>query len=275
MSNPSPDWRSWAHRVLRRNAHTAVTAVDNRRAELDRLTRWPRFIPTTTDLLGPTIEAVDAASFLWTYHEIFVNRLYEFAPIPPSPCIIDCGANIGLSVLFFKGLSADARVTAFEADPALVPVLERNLRSAGASDVRVEPYALWSSAGMMAFAADGADGGRLADLGGGHGTLRVPTVRLREYLDQPVDLLKIDIEGAETEVLLDCDGALDNVGRLYVEYHSQADRPQTLHVLLALLARNGFRVSIDTVRRSPQPFVRQEVDNGFDLQLHVFAVRAP
>ncbi|MBK9174775.1 MAG: FkbM family methyltransferase, partial [Flavobacteriales bacterium] len=86
----------------------------------------------------------------------------------------------------------------------------------------------------------------------------VPSVKLRDVLisNGTVDLLKVDIEGAETEVLLDCGDALGGVQRLYVEYHSFRNRPQRLHELLALLAAQGFRYYLHRIgAHHAQPFM--------------------
>ena len=48
-----------------------------------------------------------------------------------TPRILDCGANVGLASLFFRRLYPQARITAFEADPALFAILEANLDANG------------------------------------------------------------------------------------------------------------------------------------------------
>ena len=48
----------------------------------------------------------------------------------------------------------------------------------------------------------------------------MPTCRLRDYLTQRVDLLRLDIQGAEVDVLLDCADLLGHVQYLAVDYHS-------------------------------------------------------
>ena len=47
----------------------------------------------------------------------------------------------------------------------------------------------------------------------------VTCVRLKDLLDDDIDFLKIDIEGAEYAVLKDCSDDLTNVKNLFVEYH--------------------------------------------------------
>src|SRR6185503_7880451 len=132
-------------------------------------------------------------------------------------------------VLYFKRLYPLAEIVAFEPDPYIFGLLEQNLRSHGHDDVRLERRALWSSETRLSFHGAGAAGGRVGREEAG-GTA-VQAVRLPPYLDRHVDLLKLDIEGAETEVLGDCRQALDKVERLYLEYHSTVGQPQTLHVV--------------------------------------------
>jgi hypothetical protein len=69
----------------------------------------------------------------------------------------------------------------------------------------------------------------------------VRTVRLRDYLDQPIEFLKLDIEGAEVPVLLDCSDRLEQVEHLFVEYHSFIGLPQPLDCLISILRSAGFR----------------------------------
>ena len=69
---------------------------------------------------------------------------------------------------------------------------------------------------------------------------QVSTVRLRDYLAQRVDMLKLDIEGAETDVMLDVSDRLRDVHNIFVEYHSFADRPQRLDELTRRAAQTGF-----------------------------------
>ena len=63
--------------------------------------------------------------------------------------------------------------------------------------------ALWPSEKAPGFLAAGADGRRIARAGGPENIV-VHTVRLRDYPDRPVDFLKLDIEGAEAEVVTGC-----------------------------------------------------------------------
>jgi FkbM family methyltransferase len=241
--------------------------------ELRRLRRLPRYKRFQSRILGPSLVGVDGPSCYAAFGEIFRKRYYEFASASAEPRIIDGGANIGLSVIFFKRLFPRARVTAFEPDPDVFSALAKNMQSFGLGDVDLVNKALWIREETLDFHQDGADGGRL-NVAQEHGrSLRVQTLRLHSYLSEPVDMLKLDIEGAEVDVLLDCADRLGNVRHCYVEYHSFMDRPQRLDELLGVLRGAGFRVQLHTQFRSPQPMLARQSTLGMDFQMDIAAYR--
>ena len=240
--------------------------------ELRRLRRRPRHSETITNLLGAPFSVPDAASFLHGYEEIVIQNIYAFTCPHDQPRIIDCGANVGLSVLNFRRQHPEARITAFEPDPVIFAVLTKNVLSAGFADVDLIQSAVWDKNGTLSFSREGADAGRLDESGS---DLTVETRALSEYLQSRVDFLKMDIEGAEVRVLQSCRSNLRNVQRLFVEYHSFADKPQELSELLALLKETGFRYVVHPAFAARQPFSHVTTHLGMDLQLNIFAFREP
>lgn len=245
------------------------------RAELRRLSTLPRRSAAVTTLLGAPLHVADGLSFVWQYEAAVRDESYRFVAGRPDPFIVDCGANVGVTVLYWKRLYPAARVLAFEPDPALFRLLGANVRAFGLADVTLLERAVWISDRELEFWFEGTDGGRLVDAGeappGERGT--VGAVRLRDYLDCDVDLLKVDIEGAEVDVILDCADRLGRVRALCVEYHSFRNREQRLDELLTVLRRAGYRVHVRPVNVSRQPFVDRVENIGMDLQLDVFAYR--
>jgi FkbM family methyltransferase len=207
------------------------------------------------------------------FDEIFRKEIYKFDSENKAPLIIDCGANIGLSVIYFKQLFPRARILAFEPDKTVFKVLQSNVSSFNFSDVDVFDVAVWDSETTLEFMAEGADGGRVVETDSNDfSRYLVKTIRLRDYLTESVDFLKLDIEGAETKVIQDCQDLLPNIKNLFIEYHSFADRPQTLHILTTILFEAGFRVFIHPPVVSPRPFVIKSVHMGMDMQLNLFAL---
>jgi FkbM family methyltransferase len=161
-------------------------------------------------------------------------------------------------------------LTCFEADPQVALCLRKNLARLDEIEVEVVEAALWGEDGVLNFAAEGADAGRVSEQGGGE----VRALRLSPYLEERVDLLKLDIEGAELAVLRECRGRLGLVQRIFVEYHSFVGQPQGLDELLGILREAGFRVFV-TVSDvlSWRPLVERVESLGMDMRLNLFGVR--
>jgi FkbM family methyltransferase len=243
------------------------------RRELGRVRKQPRYTRGVTNLFGRTLEYVDSSSYSFLHKEIFDEEVYSFKPTTEQPRIIDGGANIGLSVIYFKKRFPAARITAFEPDPSIADVLRRNLESQGFDDVEVRSEALWSHDAELSFRSEGADGGHVTN-GDSSSVCRVSAVPLARFLGQPVDFLKLDIEGAEFEVLRSCKNQLGLVQKAFIEYHARADEPQTLASLLEILRDAGFRYFITAPSVfTPKPLLEIKSYNGFDMVLNIFCIR--
>lgn len=263
---------------LRNLTRRAARVLSPRReAELERLRRAPRYVPTTTTVLGPELITPDGPSFRSAYRAIFEQELYAFECDEPQPLIIDGGGNVGLAAIYFRLRFPRCRLVVFEPDPELFRCCESNLRSFGMEEnVDLRRAALWSSDGTLTFHREGADGGSLTNASASRGQVTVRTQRLSEVLASlpgRVALLKLDIEGAETEVLRECRGELGRVDRLFVEYHSLLGREQTLDEVLAILRAAGLRVHAVPENHARRPFIDRPAAGGMDFQINIFAYR--
>lgn len=247
---------------------SGMTQRERRRLEL-----LPPRTLTTTCLFGRSIEITDPWWYVFMYREIIAEHAYLFRCDRKDPRIIDCGSNIGLSVIYLKHLYPDANVIAFEPDPQICDVLRRNIKVFDFSRVDIKNSAVWTREETLQFRADGSVGGRLCPTDPEQGTTEVVAERLYNYLNQHVDFLKVDIEGAELEVLDDCRENLRNVERLFVEFHGRSGLPQRLESLLALLRLAGFRYHIKDAYPIPHPFLSEERGRVYDLQLNIYAYR--
>jgi FkbM family methyltransferase len=204
--------------------------------------------------------------------EIFVEGVYRHA-LSNNPTIIDCGANIGLSVLYFKRQFPAATIIAFEPDPQNYALLQKNIESFQLQDIECNQAAVWVENTKITFAAKKgmASGISIAE---SENCIEVAAVRLKDYLNQKIDFLKIDIEGAEWEVLKDCASNLKNVQHLFVEYHGTFEEQEKLTAILSLLNQAGFRYYIkEAAPIFTHPFQQKNSTHPYDLQLNVFALR--
>jgi FkbM family methyltransferase len=259
-------------KIYRMSLHDIAGSINGRLARL--FVEKNRFTPGEASLMGKKIKYADGPSYLFMKKEIFENEIYKFSSSSQEPFIIDCGANIGLSVLYFKNIFPKSKITAFEPDPKIFSILKSNMNAYGYGDVQLLQKGLWDSPGKLKFFSEGADGGRIISGQEYAQAIEVETVRLSDYLDRQVDFLKIDIEGAETEVLEESRHKLKNVKNLFVEYHSFSDKAQSLDRILAILKEAGFRYYLHNMGiKSQQPFQKKEIYNNMDMQLNIFACR--
>ena len=135
--------------------------------------------------------------------------------------------------------------------------------------------ALWKNSSGVEFEAQGADAGHVLDDDSAKGfRVRIPSVSLEEIVSEKrVDILKMDIEGAEGEVIMAGREALRWVDRIFVEYHSRVGQPQELADILLTLRSAGFRVWLNSEYTPERPFVSQPAPDGMDLQLNIFAIK--
>lgn len=243
--------------------------------EIQRLRTMSRYLPTETLLFGQKIKILDGPSFVSLKNEIIDNEIYKFHTENKEPFIIDAGANIGVSVIFFKNLYPNSKIVAFEPDPVVFDVLRHNIAAFGFTGVELIPKALWSSETTLNFSSEGADAGRIPEAAGGENLVTVLTDKLSNYVNERVDLLKIDIEGAEYEVLKECRHQLEKIDRIFIEYHSFLNQEQSLPEILAILKAAGFRLYLSTPGVfSPSPFNTIRSYLGMDLQVNIFGLKS-
>lgn len=234
----------------------------------------PRYKQKNVKFLDYKISVPDCPSFIFQFKEIFVKQYYNFQTEVQDPVIYDCGANIGMSVLFFKSLYKKARIKAFEADEKIAGILKKNLNMNRILDVNIIPKAVWIHSEGIEFYSDGADAGSIF---GNKKKILIKTVRLKDFIEKEdqIDLLKLDIEGAECDVLDDIQDGLKIIENLFIEYHSFKDKTQRLDLILSILKEHGFRYFINSVYDKEKPFLNiiNPLNPEMDLQLNIFAYK--
>jgi len=213
------------------------------------LTRFHSDVPCRIRIGGFDIVSPSADSLAFLHREIFVNLVYYFRAAGNAPVIIDGGGNIGMSIVFFKTLYPKARVLAFEPAERTFALLETNV--AGIPGVELHRAALGPDNAVVPF-YECDDPGLLRQstspqrLSRARETL-VEQRRLSEFVTGSVDLLKLDVEGAESRVIdeLAQSGAIERIQQLIVEYHHQLDPDEdSIGTFLEQLRALGFRFQL-------------------------------
>jgi FkbM family methyltransferase len=225
-------------------------------------------------LFGRKIKISDNFWYLFGLREIFIDHTYKFNSSNESPLIIDCGSNIGLSVIYFKQMYPKSKVICFEPDNEIFEMLKYNVELFNFKNIEFHKAAVWTTDGEISFASDGKVGGHISSIESEESNInKIKSFRLNNILNQKVDFLKIDIEGAEYELLKDCKDNLNLVENIFIEYHSFHETEQMLPELLQILKQAGFRVYIkEAWENMMQPFCEKK-GPFYDLQLNIYGYR--
>jgi FkbM family methyltransferase len=184
-------------------------------------------------------------------HDTFRGRYH----LPPAELtstrirrIWDLGSNIGSTVAHLAVLFPDAHITGVEMDGENAELCRRNVARWGGR-CEILHAAVWSAPGEVSYRRDVADElsfrvGPLEQQGGE--TLTVPTVSLAELAERmgdrgEVDFVKMDIEGAEAQVLREGVGWAEHVRAIKVEVHPPYDVAACVRDLQEL----GFATRLD------------------------------
>jgi FkbM family methyltransferase len=224
-------------------------------SNLNRLFAKSRFSKQTgkkvsASFFGYTVYGYNYDTLYYLFNEIFVSNEYLFKTSVKQPVIIDCGANLGMSILYFKKLFPGSTIIAFEANPRVFDLLVSNMDANKIRDVSLNNVALYSEEKEITFfAGENILEGSLISSRGGQSPITVKATKLSNYLSNldSVDLIKMDVEGAEKDIINDLfeSGMITKAKEYFIEYHHNIDgQPSNLSSFLNKFEVNGFNYSI-------------------------------
>jgi len=176
-----------------------------------------------------------------------VNKLWKKEVL----YIVDAGANVGCSTLYFKQLFPEAKIVAIEPQSGNFNILTKNIELNNMQkDVFANKSGLWKDNSNLEITTDFRDGREYAfflktvkDFNTTHETVPGITINdiLTEYAFPYIDILKIDIEGSEKYLFENEEMArqtLEKVNFMALEIHDEiVDRK----LIISLLEKNGFQ----------------------------------
>jgi FkbM family methyltransferase len=216
-----------------------------------KLRKGPSRNGATEKIAGHRLRYTHSASIYRLFTEVFVDLDYFFTADNEAPFIIDCGSNIGMSILFFKVCYPHARIIGFEPDSDAFMLLQENMKANNVDDVTLRNRALWNTAGAKDLYVDPNSPAslrvslledRISDV-----SHEVESVVLSNYIDREVDFLKMDIEGAEHVVFKELaeSGKLRQIKETVFEYHHHIrEEEDNLSEALKILEDEGFGYQI-------------------------------
>jgi len=165
-----------------------------------------------------------------TFDQVFIHKEYDFDTTKFPNVIIDAGANIGLAAIYFTNKYPDATIIALEPEQSNFELLKKN----------VSPYtkiipvqaALWHKneeinlvdpgLGKWGFMTESKNTSENSAGNACHKVKAMTVDRLMQnYNLEKIDILKIDIEGAEKEVFSESSPWIEKVDSIIVELHER------------------------------------------------------
>lgn len=216
---------------------------------------------------------------VYVHNQVFCQHQYRFSIARPPRVIVDIGANIGLFAIYMAERFPAARIYALEPESRNFARLKAN--TVAFPQITAIQAALWHEStevqvvdpgiGHWGFATENAPDGALGEASSAAlqsvAALTVDALMAREQIAF-IDILKIDIEGAEKEVLTDTSRWIDQIDTLVIELHEQF-RPGTLRAYyngtqgFAHEWRQGENYCLSRggcVQMPPPPPVKRHVD---------------
>lgn len=189
--------------------------------------------------------------------EIFSENCYYLELDSEEMVIVDSGAHIGMSVLYFKMLFPKARVIAFEPIPANFALLTKNVAENQLENVELYQAVVAPKSGNLRIHEPVGTGAWKSGAGiipkGWKGIqtnkeIGVRAVGIQEILQDKIDIFKMDVEGMEYEIIRNAGEKIRNVKTWIMEVHPRKD--YRIEEIQKTLLQNGFKLEINKDRSS-------------------------
>ncbi len=214
---------------------------------------------------GQTISIPHDARF--TLNEIYLDRVYDVPGFDMSRCrtVFDVGANVGVFALYMASRAPDAAIYCFEPQSSNFENLQHNLAIAG---VRGQAYkhAISANSGVAELSLNGNSVEYSIKSPSSESSFseKIDCVSWSDAVRLTgtdwIDFVKMDIEGAELEVLSSCtDEQLFGIGALSLEWHYSMDE---LQPVADRFRRLGFEVTVELINNQRHLKAQQKSKAG-------------
>jgi FkbM family methyltransferase len=209
------------------------------------------------NFLGYKLSYLDINQVAHIFFEVFGQNIYYFKSETQAPVIIDIGANIGDSVIYFKWIFPKSKIYAFEPLPNAFNLLRKNIELNNFKNVHIYNFGLGDKESTVKLYSDkiGTSGSSTTNKKTSDYKLKsdiqehIIKIRKLSYFKEisqykKIDLIKIDIEGAEGLLLAELEKVLPKTEKIIMEFHVIPDISQnSFDKLITLLRKHHFRLS--------------------------------
>lgn len=139
---------------------------------------------------------------------------------------VDVGANLGYFSILWTSINPNSKAVCFEASPRNIESINNNLKNNSLTDrVTLIPKAAGREQGTVKFDVGPSDQTGWGGIANSKSTnsIEVPLTRVdHEIRDQTIDVLKVDVEGADTWVLFGCEALLkeERIRKIFFEQNT-------------------------------------------------------
>lgn len=228
---------------------------------------------------GIKFSFINKQDFEFHYNQAFILKVYNFVTQNPAPFIIDCGSNIGLTILHFKKNYPKATIIGFEPNPISFKLLSKNIKQNNFKNVTLYNHALFKREEKINLYVTRDPNLRWATADSTvktkwydpkvYKTIKVSARKLSPFIKEKVDLLKMDIEGVEELVLKEIENKLHFVNEIFMEFHGmKSNESNNLARILSILRRNRFSY---TLKQEKKTITESEIPKEDWYRLMIYA----
>jgi FkbM family methyltransferase len=179
-----------------------------------------------------------------TFSQIFASNEYDMTPNIQPKLIIDGGANVGYTTVYFANRFPEARIIAVEPEASNLEMLRQNTLLY--PNVTIIEAAVWNKHTKLAIENPEDDKWAFRVMEGETGERAVRALTVEDIMQltghRTIDILKLDIEGAEKEVFSDCGKWLGDVRVLMIELHDHL-KPGCSSAVYSAVSKYNFSQS--------------------------------
>lgn len=216
-----------------------------------------------------SIGGIPYSNLLFQFTEIFIKQEYATG-ITDARSIIDAGANIGMATIYFAYYYPNAKIISIEPDTDTFAILKKNIEMNHLSErVHLVNAALGENNNEHVKLYHNGQPGRttmsiLPERAKLNEYTEVVMQTLSSHITSKVDILKMDIEGAEHGVIdeMEKSNKLKQVRVIVMEYHhilNNSTATGSLAGFLKKLEEAGFNYNLDTYRSPLFPHITQDI----------------